>query len=198
MYVGHRHCHHPGLFPAGRPVLRLSGEREGHRTGKVLRLAGRIHGDAVPQRSLSAKAGGRYQADESGKAGLCIRHQVPEKMVRELRRGRADHDWPVRGQGVSGHVHDLPGAVGGVRPDRNLLHRGLCARHGGVHYMGRRTVGIFLLGHPAVQARKEGLSPARLVSLLGTSLFVKNLYFKPFFNVSRETFILIYTNFSAE
>ena len=33
------------------------------------------------------------------------------------------------------------------------------------------------------------------ISLLGTRLFIKNLYFKAFFNVPRETFILIYTNF---
>ena len=33
-----------------------------------------------------------------------------------------------------------------------------------------------------------------LCSLQGTRLFIKNLDFKPFFNVSCETFILIYTN----
>ena len=36
------------------------------------------------------------------------------------------------------------------------------------------------------------------LSLLGTIYFIKNIDFKPFLNVSRETFILIYTNFSAE
>lgn len=35
-------------------------------------------------------------------------------------------------------------------------------------------------------------------SLLGTRLFIKNLDFKAFFNVPRETFILIYTNISVE
>ena len=35
-------------------------------------------------------------------------------------------------------------------------------------------------------------------SLLGTIYFIRNAYFIGFFNVSRETFILIYTNFSAE
>lgn len=36
------------------------------------------------------------------------------------------------------------------------------------------------------------------LSLLGTRLFIKSLDFKPFINVPRETFILIYTNISVE
>lgn len=36
------------------------------------------------------------------------------------------------------------------------------------------------------------------ISYAGTRLFIKNAYFIGFFNVPRETFILIYTNISVE
>lgn len=36
------------------------------------------------------------------------------------------------------------------------------------------------------------------IPLLGTRLYIKNAYFIGFFNVPRETFILIYTNISVE
>lgn len=61
----------------------------------VFRRAGGFPGGPVRPHGAPAEAGGPDQAAQPGEKGLGVRHQVPENVVRELRRGGAAHHRPV-------------------------------------------------------------------------------------------------------